>query len=322
LKILLANPRGFCAGVDRAIQIVEKALELYGKPIYVRHEIVHNKAVVERLQSIGAIFVEDVAEVPEGKTVIFSAHGVAEKVYVDAKERQLKILDASCPLVKKVHFSAKKHNGSGATIILIGHAGHPEVEGTMGQLPQGQIALVGSPEDVSKLPFSPTEPLAYITQTTLSLDETREVITALRERYPNIMGPEKGDLCYATTNRQSAVRELCTQVDVLLIVGSSNSSNSNRLRELGAQQGIPSYLINSEVDIQKQWLTHAKNIGISSGASAPEHIVQSVISWLHAHFPISSVENVVTMEEQVKFSLPNELRTELSASKGVTHGTI
>lgn len=307
MNILLAEPRGFCAGVDRAIQIVEKALEKFGAPIYVRHEIVHNKAVVEGLKEKGAIFVKEIAEVPHGASVVFSAHGVAEKVYEDAAEKELRIIDAACPLVKKVHKSAKRHDTKGRTIILIGHAGHPEVEGTMGQI-DGNMILVSSPEEVSTLDIEHTESLAYITQTTLSTDETIDIIEALKVKYPHIEGPTKGDMCYATTNRQLAVRELAESVDLLLVVGSSNSSNSRRLAELGEQLGVESYLIDSCDHIKTEWLEGKTKVGISSGASAPEHLVQGVVEWLKNNSSIEDVASSITMEENVKFNLPEILQ--------------
>lgn len=306
MKILLASPRGFCAGVDRAIQIVEKAIVKYGSPVYVRHEIVHNKSVVQRLQDKGAVFVDELYEVPEGAPVIFSAHGVAEKVYEAARAKELTIIDAACPLVKKVHSSAKRHDRNGSKVILIGHAGHPEVEGTMGQV-DGPMYLVGSPEDVELLPLEPTEDLAYITQTTLSIDETKGIIEALRAKFPEIRGPEQGDLCYATTNRQSAVKILAEKVQLLLVVGSSNSSNSNRLKELGLQMGVRSYLIDSPEMIQAEWFDGVESIGISSGASAPEDIVQAVVSWICARYDVSEVTEDVVLKENVKFMLPKEL---------------
>jgi 4-hydroxy-3-methylbut-2-enyl diphosphate reductase len=307
MKILLANPRGFCAGVDRAIHIVERALLKFGKPIYVRHEIVHNKTVVDRLKLLGAVFVEDVAEAPEGSVVIFSAHGVAEEIYIQANQRKQKVLDASCPLVKKVHLSAKRQNSNGSHVILIGHAGHAEVEGTLGQLPPGEMSLVGSVEDVEALIVPDERELSYVTQTTLSVDETRDVIVALKVRFPLIKGPEKGDLCYATTNRQAAVRVLCDEVGLLLVVGASNSSNSNRLRELGSMSGRPSFLIADAGDLLPQWFEGVEVVGVTSGASAPEEVVQQVVTWIQARYPGSSVENRVLMEENVKFSLPPEL---------------
>lgn len=306
MKILLASPRGFCAGVDRAIQIVEKALVKYGSPVYVRHEIVHNKSVVQRLRDKGAVFVDELHEVPAGAPVIFSAHGVAEKVYEDARLKNLTIIDAACPLVKKVHSSAKRHDKNGAKVILIGHAGHPEVEGTMGQL-DGPMFLVGSPEDVENLPLTPEDDLAYITQTTLSIDETKGVIDALRQRFPAIRGPEQGDLCYATTNRQSAVKILAEKVQLILVVGSANSSNSNRLKELGLSMGVQSYLIDRPEMIQTEWFEGVDTVGVSSGASAPEDIVQAVVAWISERFPVSEVSEDVVLKENVKFLLPKEL---------------
>lgn len=306
MKILLASPRGFCAGVDRAIQIVEKALVKYGSPVYVRHEIVHNKSVVQRLRDKGAVFVDELNEVPAGAPVIFSAHGVAEKVYEDARLKNLTIIDAACPLVKKVHSSAKRHDKNGAKVILIGHAGHPEVEGTMGQL-DGPMFLVGSPEDVENLPLTPEDDLAYITQTTLSIDETKGVIDALRQRFPAIRGPEQGDLCYATTNRQSAVKILAEKVQLILVVGSANSSNSNRLKELGLSMGVQSYLIDRPEMIQTEWFEGVDTVGVSSGASAPEDIVQAVVAWISERFPVSEVSEDVVLKENVKFLLPKEL---------------
>ncbi len=307
MKILLANPRGFCAGVDRAIHIVEKALAKYGKPIYVRHEIVHNKTVVDRLRQMGAVFIEEVDEAPEGSVVVFSAHGVAETIYQHAERRRQLVLDASCPLVKKVHLGAKRQFSQGSHVILIGHAGHAEVVGTLGQLPEGSISLVGSVEDVKKLIVPTNKTLSYVTQTTLSVDETREVIQALKNRFPQIMGPEKGDLCYATTNRQAAVRVLCEEVQLLLIVGAANSSNSNRLRELGTMYGVNSYLIAGPQDLKAEWFQEVYQVGLSSGASAPEEVVQQVIAWIQEKFSHTVVESRVVMEEHVKFSLPKEL---------------
>lgn len=307
MKIILANPRGFCAGVDRAIHIVERALEKYGSPIYVRHEIVHNRFVVDRLHSLGAIFVDEVHEVPENATLIFSAHGVGLSVYADAASRNLRVIDAACPLVRRVHSSAQRHFNGGAHVILIGHAGHAEVEGTMGQLPAGAMSRVGSVEEVHALQVPQREHLSYITQTTLSVEETRDIIQALRERFPGIKGPEKGDLCYATTNRQAAVREISQQADLLLVVGAKNSSNSNRLRELGEELGVRSFLIADESDLRKEWFDGVKVVGLSSGASAPESLVQNVVRWIQEHFQDVHLENVLTMQENVKFSLPAEL---------------
>ncbi|MGL1936974.1 MAG: 4-hydroxy-3-methylbut-2-enyl diphosphate reductase [Fibrobacterales bacterium] len=308
MDIILSKPRGFCAGVDRAIQIVEEAIAVYKTPIYVRHEIVHNKSVVDRLKELGAIFVEEVSEVPENSTVIFSAHGTATSVYKDAEERNLRILDAACPLVKKVHKSVVRHHAKEITVILIGHSGHPEVVGTTGQLPDGQVTIVGSVADVATLSFTQDQPLAYTTQTTLSVDESIDIITALKKRYPQIQGPDSGDLCYATTNRQAAIKEICQEIDILLVVGATNSSNSNRLRELGEKLGIDSYLIADEMDLNFDWFVAKKQIGITSGASAPEYIVQQVIERLKSHCTIDSISERVTMEEKVKFSLPSELK--------------
>lgn len=307
MEIVLANPRGFCAGVDRAIHIVEQALEKFGAPVYVRHEIVHNKAVVNRLKDMGAVFVKEVDQVPEGAVIIFSAHGVGNEVYENAHARDQKILDAACPLVKKVHVSAKKHDTEGRKVVLIGHKGHPEVEGHLGQI-DGEMFLVSTPEMVKEIPYSEDEDIAYITQTTLSIDEAQGIIDVLKERYPNIIGPQKGDLCYATTNRQAAVRELANEVDMLLVVGSANSSNSNRLRELGESMGIRSFLIDGPDDIDLKWFENAERVGISSGASAPEHLVKAVVERIKENFSVSDVRNSITMEENIKFSIPAELQ--------------
>ena len=308
MKIILAQPRGFCAGVDRAISIVEKALEKHGKPIYVRHEIVHNKTVVSDLRQKGAIFIEEIDDVPDNSVVIFSAHGVPKRVMEQSEERELLAIDATCPLVKKVHSAVQNHERQATTVILIGHEGHPEVEGTMGQLPKGKVKLVGSVEDVQNLSVDMDDSLAYTTQTTLSMDETVDIIQALKEKYPNIKGPDKGDLCYATTNRQKAVSQIVPMVDLFLIVGSANSSNSNRLRELGEEGGIPSYLIDEAKDLQTEWFENVKSVGISSGASAPEILVQGVLSWIKENFPDSESEEYVLLEEDVHFPIPKELR--------------
>lgn len=307
-KVILATPRGFCAGVDRAIHVVEKALEKFGTPIYVRHEIVHNKFVVETLKNKGVIFVDHLCEVPAGSVVIFSAHGVAERIYQEAEERGLRVLDASCPLVLKVHYSAKRHYAAGRHIIMIGHAGHAEVEGTLGQLPDGAISLVRNEADVATVQVPADKELAYITQTTLSVAETREIIKALKERFPNIIGPDAGDLCYATGNRQSAVLDLCSKVDVLLVVGAKNSSNSSRLMELGLEQGIPSHLIDTVKDLQPEWFDGHEVVGISSGASAPEVLVQEVVDWIKAKFDGVEIENFVKLVESTKFSVPKALQ--------------
>jgi len=307
-KIILATPRGFCAGVDRAIHVVEKAIEKFGTPIYVRHEIVHNKFVVDTLKEKGVIFVDEVDEVPEGSVVIFSAHGVAEHIYANAEARHLKVLDASCPLVLKVHYSAKRHYTAGRHIILIGHAGHAEVVGTLGQLPEGAITLIQNEDDVETVQVPEGKELAYITQTTLSVAETRKIIEALKRRFPNIIGPDAGDLCYATGNRQSAVLELCSQVDMLLVVGAKNSSNSSRLMELGLEQGIKSHLIADVNDLDPTWFDGIDTVGISSGASAPEVLVQEVVEWIKEKFPSVEVQNLVKLVENTKFNLPKALQ--------------
>lgn len=307
-KLLLATPRGFCAGVDRAIHIVERALQKFGIPIYVRHEIVHNQFVVNNLKKMGVIFVEELDEVPDHATVIFSAHGVSEEIYQEALKRGLKVLDATCPLVKKVHSSAKRHYDAGRHVILIGHSGHAEVEGTLGQLPSGAISVVRNESDIQNLTLSDNKSLAYITQTTLSVAETRHIIDALKERFPHIVGPEAGDLCYATGNRQKAVTELSSQVDLLIVVGSQNSSNSTRLYELGLEKGIPSHLIDSVEDIQKEWFDGIDTVGLSSGASAPEVLVQEVIKWIRDNFKGVELENRVSLVENTKFNLPKELQ--------------
>lgn len=307
-KLILATPRGFCAGVDRAIHVVEKALEKFGTPIYVRHEIVHNRYVVETLKSKGVIFVDELDEVPEGSVVIFSAHGVADHIYQDAEAKHLQVVDATCPLVRKVHFSAKRHYSAGRHIILIGHAGHAEVEGTLGQLPEGAITLIRNEEDIEKLSFQDGKEIAYITQTTLSVAETRKIISTLKAKFPSILGPEAGDLCYATGNRQAAVLDLCAQVDLLLVVGAKNSSNSSRLMELGLEQGIKSHLIESVNDLDPNWFQGVETVGVSSGASAPEILVQEVVDWIKTEFSPIEVENFVKLVESTKFNLPKELQ--------------
>ena len=307
-KIVLATPRGFCAGVDRAIHVVEKAIEKFGTPIYVRHEIVHNKFVVDTLKDKGVVFVDELSQVPEGSVVIFSAHGVAERIYEEAKARNLQVLDASCPLVLKVHFSAKRHFNAGRHIILIGHAGHAEVEGTLGQLPEGAITLIRNEKDAETVEVPTDKELAYITQTTLSVAETRKIIEALKRRFPNIIGPDAGDLCYATGNRQAAVLELCSVVDMLLVVGAKNSSNSSRLMELGLEQGLPSHLIADVNDLDLAWFDGINTVGISSGASAPEVLVQGVVDWLKEKFGPVEVENLVKLVENTKFNLPKALQ--------------
>jgi 4-hydroxy-3-methylbut-2-enyl diphosphate reductase len=305
LRIVLANPRGFCAGVERAIDIVERALAKYGPPVYVRHEIVHNKRVVEDLRAKGAIFVEELSEIPAGAVTVFSAHGVSEAVEQDARDRALPVLDATCPLVSKVHKEGQRYADRGLEVILIGHEGHPEVEGTRGRI-AGGVHLVSSVSDVATVAVRDPAKVAYVTQTTLSVDDTREIIEALNKRFPSIIGPDVRDICYATQNRQVAVRELARQVDVLLVVGARNSSNSNRLKEIGAELGVPSYLINDARELDPAWLAGARTVGLSAGASAPEALVQEVIDALRALGPIE-VANLAGVDENVKFRLPAEL---------------
>ena len=310
MNIYLANPRGFCAGVDRAIEIVERALEIFSAPIYVRHEVVHNRYVVNDLVKKGAIFVEELDEIPDGATVIFSAHGVSQQVRNEAQQRDLRIFDATCPLVTKVHLEVARHEQKSEDVILIGHAGHPEVEGTLGQYndnPNSNIYLVETIEDVNTLQVKNPQALAYVTQTTLSVDDTRNIIDALRSKFPNIKGPRKDDICYATQNRQDAVRELADKVDVFLVIGSANSSNSNRLRELAEKQNVDAYLIDGAEDINKAWFDKAKSIGVTAGASAPEVLVQQVISTLQALFETTIITNEKATEN-VHFQLPKELR--------------
>jgi len=310
LDILLANPRGFCAGVDRAIAIVERALESYGAPIYVRHEVVHNRYVVERLRADGAIFVEELDEVPDNSTVIFSAHGVPKAVREEADRRGLKVFDATCPLVTKVHMEVARLGRAGYDVILIGHAGHPEVEGTMGQwnpVNPGTIYLVESVDDVLRLEPGQPEKLAFVTQTTLSVDDTIAIIKALREKFTAIEGPRKDDICYATQNRQDAVRRLADAVDLVLVVGSVNSSNSNRLRELAEKQGVTSYLIDGAEHIEKAWIDGKNRIGVTAGASAPEKLVREVIARLQS-WGAGSVRELDGEAENITFALPKELR--------------
>jgi len=309
-SLVLANPRGFCAGVDRAIDIVNRALEVFGAPIYVRHEVVHNKFVVEDLRERGAIFVDELSEVPDDVIVIFSAHGVSQAVRKEAEQRSLKVFDATCPLVTKVHMEVVRHSREGQECILIGHHGHPEVEGTMGQYDTqngGDIYLVETEDDVAKLVVRNPEALFYVTQTTLSMDDTARVIDALRGRFPAIEGPKKDDICYATQNRQDAVRTLSADCDLLLVVGSPNSSNSNRLRELAERIGTEAYLIDSEDDIQLQWLEGKSAVGITAGASAPEVLVQKVVDYLQSLGATLPQEQVGT-PENITFSMPKELR--------------
>ena len=309
MKIILANPRGFCAGVDRAISIVELALEIHGAPIYVRHEVVHNRFVVNGLRDRGAIFVEELSEVPDGAIVIFSAHGVSQAVRQEAKDRNLKVFDATCPLVTKVHMQVARASRKGTKAILIGHKGHPEVEGTMGQYSNedGGIFLIEKVEDIARLPMQENDDLTFMTQTTLSLDDTAETIAALKEKYPAIQGPHKNDICYATTNRQEAVRELAKLSDLVLVVGSKNSSNSNRLAELASRMGGKSQLLDDPSDIQADWFNDVKTIGITAGASAPEELVQSIISRLK-EFGVNTIEELQGLEENMFFEVPKELR--------------
>ena len=316
MEILLANPRGFCAGVDRAIEIVERAIEQLGAPIYVRHEVVHNRFVVERLRGMGAVFVEEVDEVPEGATCIFSAHGVSQQVRTRARARGLKVFDATCPLVTKVHIEVARYAREGLDVVLIGHAGHPEVDGTMGQFDTafgGRIHLVEAPEDVERLQVRDPARLAYVTQTTLSVDDTSRVIDALRARFPQVQGPRKDDICYATQNRQDSVAALAAKVDVVLVVGSRNSSNSNRLRELAESRGIPAYLIDGPADIQPQWINGAVRVGLTAGASAPEVLVRQVVDRLR-ELGGEVPQEMEGRAENIVFSLPPALRQKMGSS--------
>ncbi len=315
MQITLANPRGFCAGVDRAIEIVERALEIFGAPVYVRHEVVHNKYVVETLRKMGAVFVEELDEVPDNSTVIFSAHGVSIAVREEATRRKLRVFDAICPLVTKVHMEVSRYQQEGRECILIGHAGHPEVEGTLGQYRKKNgkegMYLVESVEDVWKMVVHNPDFLAFVTQTTLSMDDTAEVINALRERFPSIHGPKKEDICYATQNRQDAVKKLSKDCDLILVVGSQNSSNSTRLMEISQKKGVPAYLIDNASEIQQEWLDGKSNIGVTAGASAPEILVEKVIDKIRRHTD-ANVVDAPGIKEQVVFSLPRELAKESS----------
>ena len=315
MDILLANPRGFCAGVDRAIEIVERALDLFGAPIYVRHEVVHNRFVVDRLSRAGAVFVDELDQVPDGATVIFSAHGVSKAVRNAGGQRDLRVFDATCPLVTKVHMEVVRHCKAGRDVVLIGHAGHPEVEGTLGQWMEDSargngIFLVEDPEDVEKLEVNAPENLAFVTQTTLSVDDTQAVIRALKARFPAISGPRHDDICYATQNRQDAVKQLAKSVDLVLVVGSVNSSNSNRLRELAEKQGVPAYLVDGAGDINEGCLREISAVGITAGASAPESLVQGVIDRLRQAGG-REVEELSGIPETIEFALPKELRITL-----------
>jgi 4-hydroxy-3-methylbut-2-enyl diphosphate reductase len=313
-KLLLASPRGYCAGVDRAVQTVEHALELYGAPVYVRKEIVHNKHVVEQLRRRGAIFVEEETEVPDGRTVVFSAHGVAPKVHANAEHQSLRTIDATCPLVTKVHVEARKFAADGYTIILIGHDGHEEVEGTMGEAP-AQTVLVQSEEEVDALEVEDEDRIAYLTQTTLSVDETDRIIRRLRERFPSIVGPKSDDICYATTNRQMAVRQMARECDLVLVIGSRNSSNSNRLVEVAREHGAESYLIDNQSQVQEEWLEGKRVVGVTSGASAPEELVGRLVEFFRER-GTEDVSEVEVVQEDVRFMLPKEIRRELAAGAG------
>jgi 4-hydroxy-3-methylbut-2-en-1-yl diphosphate reductase len=310
MRVLLANPRGFCAGVDRAIDIVERAIELFGPPIYVRHEVVHNRHVVERLRNLGAVFVEELAEVPAGATVIFSAHGVSSAVVAEAQQRGLNVFDATCPLVTKVHMEVQRYARENRDVILIGHRGHPEVEGTMGRFDAsfgGHIHLIEKVADVASLEVRDPERLAFVTQTTLSVDDTAEIVAALRKRFPALATPRKEDICYATQNRQDAVKKLLEQCDVLLVVGSRTSSNSNRLRELADRAGVPGYLVDGPEDLERAWFDGKSAVGVTAGASAPELLVQQVVDRLRT-WGGEAPRDVVGREESVVFALPRELR--------------
>ena len=306
MHIILANPRGFCAGVERAIAIVERAIEKYGAPIYVRHEVVHNKFVCDDLRAKGAIFIDELADVPSGATVIFSAHGVAPAVRDEAEQRGLKIFDATCPLVTKVHLEVARHRKEGREIVMIGHKGHPEVEGTMGQSPDGMY-LVENTSDAATLAVRDPQQLAYVTQTTLSVDDAQAIVSALRTRFPAIVGPKKDDICYATQNRQDAVKQLAAQCDLLLVVGSKNSSNSNRLREVAANAGLPAYLVDGPEDIDPAWLAGRTRIGVTAGASAPEVLVERLIERLKT-LGVKAVSLADGVDENVTFPLPKELQ--------------
>ncbi|WP_072383435.1 4-hydroxy-3-methylbut-2-enyl diphosphate reductase [Novosphingobium sp. NDB2Meth1] len=316
LRVFLANPRGFCAGVTRAIDIVERAIDRFGAPVYVRHEIVHNRFVVDQLRDKGAVFVDELSDVPDGATTVLSAHGVARSVEDEAERRQLPVIDATCPLVTKVHIQGRRYAKTGRRIVLIGHAGHAEVVGTIGQI-DAPVLLVSTPDDVAALPLDPATPLAYITQTTLSVDDTRGVIAALHARFSDVVGPDIDDICYATQNRQTAVRKLAEVSDVLIVVGSRNSSNSSRLREIGAEMGIRSYLVDSGDDIDPAWLGGVDSVGITAGASAPDALVDSVIRRLRALRQVS-ITQLDGVNENIEFSLPAILRRPAPAANART----
>ena len=306
-SVFLAEPRGFCAGVKRAIEIVERSIEVFGAPVYVRHEIVHNKHVVEGLKAKGAVFINEVQDAPDGALLIFSAHGVSKAVQEEGKQRGLRVMDATCPLVTKVHLELLRHYANGDQIILIGHEGHPEVEGTMGQAPDGAVLLVSTTDDVATLEVQNSSKLAFVTQTTLSVDDTKDIIAALQQRFPKIQGPKREDICYATSNRQASVKDLANQCDVILVIGSTNSSNSNRLREVAEKEGCTAYLIENASSINLSQIKDAQNIGVTAGASAPEVLVQEVLELLSQHGK-SVVSTIKTVDEDVHFSIPKELQ--------------
>lgn len=307
LEVYLVSPRGFCAGVERAISIVETALEKFGPPIYVRHEIVHNKLVVENLKNKGAIFVNEISEIPENSILIFSAHGVSEKVELEANNRNLEIFDATCPLVTRVHLEAKSHEKKGRRIILIGHDGHPEVEGTSGRV-KTEVALVSNVKDIDNLNFSEKDDLAYVTQTTLSVDDTKNIIYKLKERFPSIVGPDLKNICYATQNRQNATKEMAKIVDLILVIGSQNSSNSNRLRDIGIEMGKKAYLVDSFKDINLKWFENTQKVGVTAGASAPEELVKEVVAFIQNNFE-TKINHLNITEENIHFNIPIALRS-------------
>ena len=311
MKVILANPRGFCAGVDRAIEIVKKVIKLKGSPIYIKHEVVHNQTVVKELKELGAIFVEEISDIPRGASAIFSAHGVSKKVEQDSELKNLDVFDATCPLVSKVHAEVQLHSKSGKECILIGHAHHPEVEGTLGQYDTtngGAIYLVQSKEEAKRLNVKNDKELYFVTQTTLSVDDTQEIIQTLKERFPSILGPRKDDICYATQNRQDAVKQLALECDIILVIGSKNSSNSNRLREIAERSGVASYLIDSAGDVDLNWFKDKKSLGITSGASAPEHLVQELLGLIHSNFNSELIGSNERQDEGIFFKLPKQLR--------------
>ena len=312
MKVVLANPRGFCAGVDRAIEIVKKVIKLKGSPIYIKHEVVHNQTVVKELKELGAIFVEEISDIPRGASAIFSAHGVSKEVEQDSELKNLDVFDATCPLVSKVHAEVQMHSKSGKECILIGHAYHPEVEGTLGQydtINGGGIYLVQSKEEAERLNVKNDKELYFVTQTTLSVDDTQEIIQTLKERFPSILGPRKDDICYATQNRQDAVKQLALECDIILVIGSKNSSNSNRLREIAERSGVASYLIDSAGDVDLNWFKDKNSLGITSGASAPEHLVQELLGWIHSSFNFELIGGNERQDEGIFFKLPKQLRT-------------